>query len=320
MFRGFIFKYTFAYVLDLFFGDPHFIYHPVQFIGFLISNLEKIFYRMKNKLLSGGILVFLVLVITFFLSFFITKVHYSLEIYFLYTTLSIKSLSNEGKKVYNILKENKLEDARKKLSYLVSRDTEDMNKQQIIMSVIETISENTVDGVISPIFYAVLGSFFIVGDVSLSLPFAMTYKAINTLDSMIGYKNDKYLYFGRIAAKIDDIANFIPARITGFILVPISAFLLGYDYKNSFRIFIRDRLNHASINSGHAEAAYAGALGLQFGGRIKYFGKFYEKMKIGNRTKEFDIEDIKKSIKLLYVTSTIGMVILVYGFTWWKYL
>ena len=195
-----------------------------------------------------------------------------------------------------------------------------MNKQQIIMSVIETISENTVDGVISPIFYAVLGNFFIVGDVSLSLPFAMTYKAINTLDSMIGYKNDKYLYFGRIAAKIDDIANFVPARITGFILVPISAFLLGYDYKNSFRIFIRDRLNHASINSGHAEAAYAGALGLQFGGRIKYFGKFYEKMKIGNRTKEFDIEDIKKSIKLLYVTSTIGMVILVYGFTWWKYL
>lgn len=312
MFNLFIFKYTVAYILDLIFGDPIFLYHPVIIIGKLISFLEKILYKFKNKILSGGILWFLTIGTTFLVSLFLTRLGNFVEIYFLYTTLATKCLADEGMKVYKILKSGDLERAKKELSYLVSRDTKNLSVDKIIMSIVETIAENTVDGFVSPLFFAVLGSFIeieIFGKViSLALSFAMSYKAINTLDSMVGYKNEKYINFGKISAKLDDVANFIPARITGLILVPLASLVLNYNFKNSLKIFFRDRKKHSSPNSGHSEASFAGALGVQFGGKISYFGQDYEKKKIGDKLKEFDLEDIKKSVKILYTVSVLSMI------------
>ena len=186
----------------------------------------------------------------------------------------------------------------------MSRDTGTMDEKMIIRSTMETISENTVDGIVAPMFYMFIGG----------LPLGMTYKAINTLDSMVGYKNEKYMEFGKFSAKVDDVANFIPARITGIFIIIVS-FILHYDYKNSFKIFFRDRKNHSSPNSAHAEASVAGALGVQFGGRVSYFGKETEKPTIGDKIKDFELEDIKKNIKIMYVTSFLSLVIfsLIFG-------
>ncbi len=298
MINVFVVKYGIAYVLDLILGDPRWIYHPVVAIGKLISFLEKILYRFKNKILTGFILNIITLSLTFIISLFFTYLGVFFEIFFLFTTLATKSLADEGKKVYRILKSGDIEKAKKELSYLVSRDTANLSTNKVIMSIVETISENTVDGFVSPAFFAFLGSFFevtIFGKaLSLALPFAMTYKAINTLDSMVGYKNEKYIEFGKFSAHVDDVANFIPARLTGLLFVPIACIILRYNLKNSLKIFFRDRNKHSSPNSGQSEAAYAGALGIQFGGKISYFGKDYEKPTIGDKLKEFDYEDIKK--------------------------
>ena len=315
MFNYFFIKFGIAYILDLILADPRWLYHPVIIIGKLISFLEKILYKAKNKIYSGAILNILTLSVTFIVSLFLVRTNYIVEIFFLYTTLATKSLGNEGNKVYKILKSGDIEKAKKELSYLVSRDTNTLSLDKIIMSVVETIAENTVDGFVSPAFYAFIGSFFSISifgkDVSLALPFAMTYKAINTLDSMVGYKNEKYIDFGKVSARVDDVANFIPARLTGLILVPLSSLLLGYDFKNALKIFFRDRNKHSSPNSGQSESAYAGALGIQFGGKISYFGKEYEKPKIGDKKKDFDYEDIKKAVKILYVTSLLATIVFI---------
>jgi len=300
MLNYFVVKFGLAYIIDLILGDPRWLYHPVIIIGKLISFLEKFLYKAKNKIFSGAILNILTLSTTFFVSLLLARAGYIVEIFFLFTTLATKSLADEGKKVYRILKSGDIEKAKKELSYLVSRDTNTLSLDKIIMSIVETIAENTVDGFISPAFFAFIGSFFYVeifgNIVSLALPFAMTYKAINTLDSMVGYKNEKYIDFGKVSARIDDVANFIPAR------------LLGYNSKNSLKIFFRDRNKHSSPNSGQSESAYAGALGIQFGGKISYFGEDYEKQKIGDKLKEFDYEDIKKSVNILYVVSLIATI------------
>ena len=294
----FILKIYIAYILDLIFGDPYVIPHPVQAIGKLISFLEKRLIGFSNKKIFGMILNLTVLLVTYIVCYFLQKM-VIVEIYLMYTVFAVKCLGDEGRKVYKILKEGNLAKARKELSYLVSRDTESLEKNDIIRSTMETISENTVDGVIAPMIYMFIGG----------LPLAMTYKAINTMDSMLGYKNEKYGEFGFFSAKIDDAANFIPARITGGLLIPLSCFFLRYDYKNAWRIFFRDRKNHASPNSAHPEAAVAGALGIQFGGRTSYFGKEYDKPVIGDKKREFQTEDIKKNIKILYVTSFLGLII-----------
>lgn len=304
----FVYKYFAAYILDLIFGDPEKFPHPVRFIGKLISFLEKKLYNFNNKTFWGGVTAVITIGTTAVVSYFLAGISQYIEIFFLYTTLAGKCLGDEGLRVYKILKAGDLEDAKKKLSYLVSRDTETMDNRQIIRSVLETFSENSVDGVISPMFFAFLGSFFEIKGVSLALPFAMGYKAVNTLDSMLGYKNERYINFGTVSAKIDDAANFIPARIAGLILIPAAAFFTGFDYKNSLKIFLRDRHNHASPNSAHGESAFAGALGVQFGGKTKYFGKLYDKPTIGDKLKEFDLEDIIKGRKLLYAASFTGMV------------
>ena len=299
----FFIKIWIAYVLDLIFGDPQNVVHPVQVIGKIISAGEKVLLRKKYKFLAGAVLNIFTVSITYTSMYLISKsVKISvffmiIEIYLMYTIFSINSLAREGNRVYRILKEGDIEKARKDLSYLVSRDTEMMDEKMIIRSTMETISENTVDGIVAPMFYMFLGG----------MPLAMAYKAINTLDSMVGYKNEKYMDFGKFSAKVDDAVNFIPARITG-ILIVLASMILGYDYKNSLKIFIRDRKNHSSPNSAHSEASVAGALGVQFGGKVSYFGKEINKPTIGDKTKEFELEDIRKNIRIMYVTSFLSLV------------
>jgi len=304
-----VIKIWIAYVLDLIFGDPQNIIHPVQIIGKMINIGEKSLlgkkYKSdrKYKFFAGMILNITVISLTYGITYLIHRTSENsiiftvAEIYLMYTVFSINSLAREGNRVYNILKEGNIERARKDLSYLVSRDTETMDEKMIIRSTMETISENTVDGIVAPMMYMFLGG----------LPLSMTYKAINTFDSMVGYKNEKYMDFGKFSAKLDDVANFIPARITG-ILIVIASMILGYDYKNSLKIFIRDRKNHSSPNSGHAEAGVAGALGVQFGGKVSYFGKEVDKPVIGDKTKDFELEDIKKNIKIMYAASFLSLV------------
>ena len=305
-----VIKIWIAYVLDLIFGDPQNIIHPVQIIGKMINIVEKSLlgkkYKSdrKYKFFAGMILNITVISLTYGITYLIRRTSENsiiltvAEIYLMYTIFSINSLAREGNRVYNILKEGNIERARKDLSYLVSRDTGTMDEKMIIRSTMETISENTVDGIVAPMLYMFLGG----------LPLSMTYKAINTFDSMVGYKNEKYMDFGKFSAKLDDVANFIPARITG-ILIVIGSIILGYDYKNSLKIFIRDRKNHSSPNSGHAEAGVAGALGVQFGGRVSYFGKEVDKPVIGDKIKDFELEDIKKNIKIMYAASFLSLVV-----------
>jgi len=305
-----VIKIWIAYVLDLIFGDPQNIIHPVQIIGKMINIGEKSLlgkkYKSdrKYKFFAGMILNITVISLTYGITYLIRRTSENsiiltvAEIYLMYTVFSINSLAREGNRVYNILKEGNIERARKDLSYLVSRDTETMDEKMIIRSTMETISENTVDGIVAPMLYMFLGG----------LPLSMTYKAINTFDSMVGYKNEKYMDFGKFSAKLDDVANFIPARITG-ILIVIGSIILGYDYKNSLKVFIRDRKNHSSPNSGHAEAGVAGALGVQFGGRVSYFGKEVDKPVIGDKIKDFELEDIKKNIKIMYIASFLSLIV-----------
>ena len=305
-----VIKIWIAYVLDLIFGDPQNIIHPVQVIGKMISSGEKFLLgensglSRKYKFFAGMMLNITVISLTYGITYLIHRTSENsiiltvAEIYLMYTVFSINSLAREGNRVYNILKEGNIERARKDLSYLVSRDTGTMDEKMIIRSTMETISENTVDGIVAPMLYMFLGG----------LPLSITYKAINTFDSMVGYKNEKYMDFGKFSAKLDDVANFIPARITG-ILIVIASMILGYDYKNSLKIFIRDRKNHSSPNSGHAEAGVAGALGVQFGGKVSYFGKEVDKPVIGDKTKDFELEDIKKNIKIMCAASFLSLVL-----------
>lgn len=307
-----IYKIVIAYFLDLMFGDPYNIPHPIVFIGKLIKRMENFYYKIKiNKKTTGFLMNISVLFVVYIVSYFISKIQI-LEIYFLYTILASKSLVKETQKVYVALKDNDIEKARLMLSYLVSRNTEDLEEKAIIKGTVETCSENITDGIIAPLFYMFIGG----------LPLAMTYKAINTMDSMVGYKNEKYKDFGFFSAKLDDVANFIPARLSGLLFIPISCIFLGYDFKNSLKIFFRDRKNHSSPNSAHTESAVAGALNIQLGGPTKYFGVVEEKKYIGDKKNELTIKNIKDNHRIIYLSSLIALVFFVlvfggiYGFAW----
>lgn len=294
--------------MDLIFGDPYWLPHPVRFIGNGIRKFEKILRKVlkKNEKLAGIILAFsivcstylIIYLILFLLNKIIPYATSIVETFFIFQILACKSLDIESKKVYYPLKEKNLLEARKFLSYIVGRDTENLDEPEIIRATVETIAENISDGIIAPLFYIFIGG----------APLGMAYKAVNTLDSMVGYKNDKYINFGWSSAKLDDIMNFIPARITSIIIV-ISSMVLGFDYKNSFKILLRDRKNHSSPNAGYPEAAVAGALGIQLGGTNLYFGKKVYKPTIGDKIRPLSIEDINKTIKIMYLTSFIGICI-----------
>lgn len=215
---------------------------------------------------------------------------------FCYQLLALKSLKTESMKVYKKLKKDDLEGARQAVSMIVGRDTQNLSEEGIVRAAVETIGENTSDGVIGPLFYMVLlgplGGFF--------------YKAVNTMDSMVGYKNDTYRYFGRTAAKLDDALNFIPSRLSAVLMIA-AAFLLKLDYKGAYRIFKRDRFNHASPNSAQTEAVCAGALGVELGGDAWYFGALHKKKTIGDGKRGITCEDIRLANRLLYVTALSGI-------------
>ena len=298
-----------AYILDLIIGDPYSFPHPVRFIGNLIRFIEtKIRDISKNskQLKIGGFVLWIVTVGTTFLVTYLVLNLVSLSkiIYLiiasiiLYTTLSTKCLADEAKKIYDVLKSGDIKKSRKQLSYIVGRDTTNLNEQEIIRATVETVSENTVDGIIAPMMYGFIGGPVL----------AMSYKAINTLDSMVGYKNDKYKDIGFASAKIDDIANFLPARITPFFMM-IASFILGFNAKKSIYIAMRDRKNHKSPNCAYAEGAVAGALEIQLGGTNIYFGKEVYKPTIGDKERELEAEDIIRTNKIMYVTSFVALVV-----------
>ena len=299
-----------GYVMDLVFGDPYWFPHPVRFIGKLISKTEKFIRKhakSEKSLKYLGILMWLVPVVTTALvttlivkiASFNKYVEIFVSAFIIYTTLSTKCLKDEATKIYNVLETGDIKKSRVQLSYIVGRDTTNLSQSEIIRATVETVAENTVDGTISPMFYG-----FLFGPVG-----AMTYKAINTLDSMVGYKNDKYLNLGCVSAKLDDVANFIPARLTA-IFMPLGAFLCGMNGLNSFKIAIRDRKNHKSPNCAFAEGAAAGAIGVQLGGTNIYFGKEVYKPTIGDKKRELENYDIVRMNKLMYATTANALLIL----------
>lgn len=300
-----------GYVLDLVFGDPRWLYHPVCLIGKLIDVLEKgirrVFPKSEGGELAGGFLeVLCVCALSFGVPFGILSLLYgwmpvlgfALETFWCYQLMATKSLKKESMKVYDRLVNGTLDEARYAVSMIVGRDTKSLTYEGVTKAAVETVAENASDGIIAPMIYMTLGG----------APFMFLYKGINTMDSMLGYKNDKYLYFGRCAAKLDDAANYIPARISGWLMVAATVFA-GLDIKNAARIYRRDRRNHASPNSAQTEAAMAGALNVRLAGNAFYFGKLYEKPTIGDDIRKIEAEDIKKADRLLYCTTALGMAV-----------
>lgn len=307
-----LFALVAGFFLDMLIGDPGWLYHPICFIGNLISLLEK---RIRSKfpktdrgeLVGGAVMVLCVGAVSFGVPFLILLAAYRihkiagvvLETFWCYQLFAARSLRNESMKVHEQLKNGTLDDARYAVSMIVGRDTKALTEEGVIKAAVETVAENTSDGVIAPMFYMAIGG----------VPLMFLYKGINTMDSMLGYKNDKYLYFGRCAAKLDDAANYIPARLSGF-LMALSASFAGMDMKNAFRIYFRDKRNHASPNSAQTESAMAGALNVQLAGNAWYFGKLYEKPTIGDPVREIGREDIPRACKLMYATAYVTLLLI----------
>lgn len=303
-----------AYLADLILGDPQRIPHPVQGIGVLIKGAERGYERLTIPAQFYGIFAnLLILVVVFVISLTLAQSHWLLELYLLYTCLATRSLCQEGSKVRRILQQGDMALARQELSYLVSRDTGEMDQQQVIRSTMETLSENIVDAITAPLFYILLGALLSTWLPGATAAVAMTYKAINTFDSMWGYKNERYLALGWFSARLDDWANWLPARFTGALIIPMAAWILGYDWRGAWRIFWRDRHNHASPNSAHPEAAVAGALGVQFGGLTSYFGQQQVKPTIGDKRADFQLEHIKQNVHLVYVSSLLTALFVLLG-------
>ncbi len=300
-----------GFILDLLFGDPHWLPHPIcligNLIGFLERNLRKLLAPGKTALLLGGaLMVVIVLIIAFAVPYAVLTLaeavspwlRFALETIMCYQIFATKCLRDESMKVYTALHNNDLADARVKLSWIVGRDTQNLDEEEITKGAVETVAENTADGIIAPMFYMFIGG----------APLAFLYKGINTMDSMVGYKNDKFLYFGRCAAKLDDLANLIPARITGLVMI-LAAYFLNMDYKGAWKIFWRDRYNHLSPNSAMTESVTAGALNIQLGGDHFYFGKLVHKDTIGDNIREVVPEDIAAANKLLYMTAVLSILL-----------
>lgn len=298
-------------ILDFLFGDPRWLYHPVCLIGNLIAWVEKklraaVPKTEKAEFRAGCLEVVLVCSISFLVPFALLKLFWMLhplaslllEVFWCWQLLAAKSLKTESMKVYDRLCSGTIEEARYAVSMIVGRDTQELSREGVTKAAVETIAESTSDGVIAPLFYMAIGG----------VSWMFLYKAINTMDSMLGYKNEKYLYFGRCAAKLDDAANFIPARIAG-VLMTAAAFLTGMDGRRAWKMFWRDRKQHASPNSAHTESAMAGALGVQLAGNACYFGKLYEKPYIGDAVRAIEPEDIVRANRLMYATSVLGAIL-----------
>ena len=297
-------------ILDWIFGDPVWLYHPVRIIGKWISFLEKILQKFagdqegneKKLLIAGGILWILVILasaaVPMGILYLAEKLSpcaaFVLECFWCYQLLAARSLGKESKKVYKKLIQDDLSGARLAVSMIVGRDTENLTVEGVTKAAVETVAENTNDGVIAPLIYMLIGGPIL----------GFVYKAVNTMDSMLGYKNEKYLYFGRVAAKMDDVAGFIPARISALLMI-LASCLLGMDGKNALWIWKRDRRKHASPNAAQTEAVCAGALQVQLAGDAWYFGKKHEKDTIGDPIREIEPRDILRSEKLMIGTEVL---------------
>ena len=351
-----------GYVLDLIFGDPHGMWHPICFIVNMISFFERrlqsdcvheqvakadcecplyerirgskkeqkqkqldttntneskkdgcdkkreseVFHEPNRELAGGVLLVICVLAVSTAIPLVILMICYRIwfwlgfvvQSYMCYTILATKSLKTESMKVAEVLQTDGLEAGRKAVSMIVGRDTQNLTETGVVKAAVETVAENTSDGILAPMFYMAIGGPVL----------GYFYKAVNTMDSMVGYKNDKYLYFGRAAAKFDDVMNFIPARLSAIMMI-LAAPLVKLDGASAWKIFKRDRLNHASPNSAQTEAVMAGALQVQLAGDAWYFGKKHEKPTIGDAVRPVEIEDIARANKLLYAASLLGMIV-----------
>lgn len=306
-----VFALGIGFVLDALFGDPHWLPHPVVLIGKWISFLEKQLRRLFPKTpggerAGGTVLVLLVLLasaaVPWGVLWLAGLVHpylrFAVECFMCYQILAARSLKTESMRVYRKLQEGNLEESRKAVSWIVGRDTENLTMEGVSRAAVETVAENTSDGVIAPMLYLALGGPVL----------GFFYKAVNTMDSMIAYKNDRYLYFGRTAAHLDDVFNYIPARLSGLFMILASA-ILGFDGKNAWRIFKRDRYNHASPNSAQTEAVCAGALDVQLAGDAWYFGVLHKKKTIGDPIRQVEPEDIRRANRLMYGTAVIGLIL-----------
>lgn len=333
--------FALGFILDLIFGDPHWMPHPIRWMGSGIGYLEKRWNdNRKSEWIQrymGSLMVLAVLLTTVLVSMTVLMGAYLLnpylgiavEAFMTYQILATKCLKDESMKVYYALEGEDLKEARNAVSMIVGRDTQHLDYEGVAKAAVETVAENTSDGVIAPMLYTLLGGPVL----------GLSYKAVNTMDSMVGYKNERYRHFGRTAARLDDVVNYIPARIcAGWMIIAsylLSVFYLErtiekrksstkiFDGRRAYRIYRRDRYQHGSPNSGHTEAVCAGALGIQLAGDASYFGKILEKPLIGDKEREVEAEDIKRANVLLYTTAWLcelsGLIILLVMELIWRY-
>lgn len=321
-----------GFLLDLIVGDPSWMPHPIRLMGKAIEKGEGLIRSFFPKsrggeLLGGAALAVLLMALSFLIPLGIlygaAGIHpvlaLTVETVMCYQILAVKSLKTESMKVYDALEPLPgsvgetsfeeggmagcdLEKARRQVSMIVGRDTKELTAEQVARAAIETVAENTADGGVAPMLFLALGG----------APLGFLYKAVNTMDSMIGYKNDRYLYFGRTAARLDDLLNFVPARISAVLMI-MGAFLLRMDYRNAGRIFLRDRFNHASPNSAQTESVCAGALDVQLAGDAYYFGKLLPKKTIGDALRPVERQDILRANRLLYAAAWLCLIMCLLG-------
>lgn len=299
-----------GFLLDVLIGDPAGWPHLVRGMGAVIAYLEKRLYPMRNKRLGGTLLVIGTLLICtgipallLFVAWRVSPWAYLvLESLLCWQCLALKSLRVESRRVYDALNQHDLFGARKAVSMIVGRDTDALDEAGVTRAAVETVAENASDGVIAPLFYLMLGCAAL----------GCFYKAVNTMDSMIGYKNDRYIAFGRTAAKLDDAINFIPARLSALLMIAAS-FLCRLDAKNALRIWKRDRRNHSSPNSAQTESVMAGALNVRLAGSAFYFGKLVEKPYIGDDLRAIEPRDILRAHRLLRVSAVLMMLLALLG-------
>ena len=300
-----------GFLLDALLGDPAWLPHPVVLMGRCISALEKHLRTALPKTprgeLAGGAAVAAVLplgtlAVTGLACWAAARLHpalgLALQMLWCGQALAAKGLAQESRNVYKELAKGDLPAARRAVARIVGRDTQNLTAAGVTRAAVETVAENTSDGVIAPLLYMLLGG----------APLALTYKAINTMDSMLGYKNEKYLYFGRCAAKLDDAANWLPSRLAALLWVAAAA-LTGSSARGAWRIWRRDRRRHASPNSAQTESACAGALGVQLAGPAYYFGEYYDKPTIGDPLREIEPRDILRANRMMYAESLLALVL-----------
>lgn len=301
-----------GFILDLWLGDPQGWPHPVRWIGNSINKLQHVIRKLCHSeiaLIWGGVFLWIVIVggsyliiwgilyLFTILSFWLAFIAQCL---LAYSILATKCLNDAAMVVYQALTSSSIENAREKLSYIVGRDTSQLDKSQIIRAVVETVAENTVDGILAPLFYLFIGG----------VPLAMAYKAVNTLDSMVGYKTPKYRAIGYCSAKLDDVFNYVPARMS-WLLFTLAAYLLKLNAKAALIIGWRDRYQHKSPNCAWSEATVAGALGVRLGGPNLYFGEWVEKPWLGDEVRAIEQQDIQTTLALMYRVAVLALILLV---------